>query len=84
MMEPIKILLEISIKEDGAVYCVRHDKNYGEERKELDTNPPTEIKREITCSLWFKQIGDKAFRSCDGCKVACPVKGRYKGEPISI
>lgn len=87
-MEPIKIIIEIVVRTDGNAIAKVYPEEAGNIPIAMQSAPMPPIPHTITtvfrCNHWVFQQGDKEPRSCEGCKVACQLKGRYKGEEMTI
>ena len=92
-MEPIEIRINLRIMVgSGPDPTVLYTVGKGEWNNEVVVaetkgeikSPQLSTNLQLKCYTWGYAIGDKKAKSCDGCKIACPVKGRYKGEQISI
>ena len=83
-MEPIEIKITIWISQSGNALVDVSD--IRQVVKDVVTNPLPEFKLStiLGCHRWGEKIGKKPARSCVGCTVTCPAKGKYQGEPMEI
>jgi len=79
-MEPLRIVIEIHITEEGAphVYYLAGDPAIKHPEGKMILSVV------LDCERWPKKIGKKLANSCKGCTVTCPAKGKYQGEPLEI